>query len=191
MFFERFNFHLSYLPGYKNHKADALSLTLLRTVSAYQRWANKKRSTPPTYRTGQRVWPSTSDIPLQAMHKKLSPRFIGPFPVSKVVNPVAVRLRLPKSLRIHPTFHVSKIKPEVVSSLVPAPDPPPPSRTIGGGPVYTVKCLLRSRRRGRGVQYLVDWKGYGPEERSWVPARFILDPGLIAAFHHRHPDQPR
>uniref|UniRef100_A0A7N8YF93 Chromo domain-containing protein n=1 Tax=Mastacembelus armatus TaxID=205130 RepID=A0A7N8YF93_9TELE len=122
------------------------------------------------------------DLLTVSMHKKLSPRFIGPFPISKVVNPVAVRLRLPRSLRIHPTFHVSKIKPEVVSSLVPAPRTPPPSRTIGGGPAYTVKCLLRSRRRGRGIQYLVDWKGYGPEECSWVPARFILDPGLIAAF---------
>ena len=40
---------------------------------------------------------------------------------SKVVNPTAVRLKLPRSLRMHPTFHVARIKPVMESSQVPAP----------------------------------------------------------------------
>ncbi|KAL2087277.1 hypothetical protein ACEWY4_018336 [Coilia grayii] len=96
----------------------------------------------------------------------------------------------PHDLESPSTFHVSRIKPVRVSPHTPAEPPPPAPRLLDGGPIYTVRRLLQSRRRGHGLHYLVDWEGYGPEERSWVPAGRILNRSLITDFHRDHPDQP-
>ncbi|GKA88933.1 hypothetical protein Tco_0810745 [Tanacetum coccineum] len=41
----------------------------------------------------------------------LTPRFVGPFEITKRIGPVAYRLRLPQELySVHDTFHVSNLK---------------------------------------------------------------------------------
>ncbi|KAI3357224.1 hypothetical protein L3Q82_015685, partial [Scortum barcoo] len=74
--------------------------------------------------------------------------------------------------------------------LVPPTKAPPLPKMVDSGPVYAVKKLLAVSKGGRGQQFLVDWEAYGPEERSWIPASFIVDHRLIEDFYHRHPETP-
>ncbi len=160
---------------------------LTRTGERNKASADRHRTKPPLYVCGQKVWLSSKDINFRLPTRKLGPKFIGPFIVAKVLSPVTDRLKLtPQFYKIHPVFHVSKIKHVFRSPLQPLISAPPPPRLIEGSPAYSMRRLIDVRRRGIGYQYLVDWEGYGPEERCWIPARDILDLALIDLFHQRH-----
>lgn len=71
---------------------------LCRTKARSRQAANRRRFKAPRYICSQRVWLSTTNLPLQSSSRKLSPRYIGPFSITKVLNPITVRLKLPPSL---------------------------------------------------------------------------------------------
>ncbi|KAJ8280939.1 hypothetical protein GJAV_G00061290 [Gymnothorax javanicus] len=91
----------------------------------------------PQYVQGLKFWLFTRDLPFKAISPELSPSFNGPFPISKIVNLVAVRLQLPRTLRRIHLIYVSCLKPVFCSALAHTPcciPTHPPSQWFRDGP---------------------------------------------------------
>uniref|UniRef100_A0A8C5P708 Chromo domain-containing protein n=1 Tax=Leptobrachium leishanense TaxID=445787 RepID=A0A8C5P708_9ANUR len=120
---------------------------------------------------------------------KLAPRYIGPYKILRRLNPVSYALALPPHIRIHNVFHVSLLKPLLCNRYTKARAPPPPV-SVEGEEEFEVKAILDARMSRGSLQYLVDWVGYGPEDRSWIPAAEVHAPRLVKAFYVTHPRAP-
>ncbi|CAJ0934465.1 unnamed protein product [Ranitomeya imitator] len=153
-----------------------------------QRFANRRRCAGPQLRVGDLVWLSSRYVPMKVSSPKFKPRFIGPYKISEVLNPVSFRLALPASFAIHNVFHRSLLR-RYVAPMVPSVDPPAPV-LVEGELEYVVEKILDSRISRRKLQYLVKWKGYGQEDNSWVFASDVHAADLVHAFHLARPDRP-
>ena len=155
----------------------ATAKTSLAQAQQRQRTYEDKSRRDVTYSVGDKVLLSTANLKLRASGpaKKLLPKFEGPFDVVKVVSPVVYKLALPPTMRCHPVFHVSLLKPYHESEAFPGREPhhrPPPITELGPDHFEVERLLdVKTTGRGRGLRrlYLVQWAGYPLYESTWEP----------------------
>lgn len=115
--------------------------------------------------------------------RKLLPRWLGPFRITKVVNPVAYKLELPTAMqRLHPVFHVGLLKAYYPDAKRATFRPFVPISSDEDGPIMEVERILdhrdvvythggknRTTRTQIVREYLVHWHGYEHDAATWEP----------------------
>jgi len=129
--------------------------------------ANKNRVEGPTFKEGDKVFLKRGiHIKTNRPSGKLDHLRLGPFKVIEVRGPVNYKLELPKSMKIHPVFHVSRLEP--------APQDAELAKYVAietSDEEYEVEKILDKRKFGRQIKYLIKWKGYGEEHNTWEPLK--------------------
>ncbi|KAK1651077.1 hypothetical protein QYE76_068882 [Lolium multiflorum] len=132
-----------------------------------------KNRTPRTFDVGDAVFvklqPYVQVSVARRANHKLSFRYYGPYNIIKCINPVAYKVDLPSSSRIHPVFHVSQLR----KCLKPG---TPASTTLPIPPdhlVFPVRVIARRWHRsanGMREQVQVEWSDPMATDITWEDA---------------------
>src|SRR5271168_624003 len=148
--------------------------------------AARKTNTFTPFVIGQKVWLDTRNLKT-SYHKKIAPKREGPFEIDEVLGPVTYRLKLPETWKIHNVFHAILLRPYVENEVHGGNFPHPLPELLEGQEVYEVESIIKHRRRGRGYQYYIKWKGYPITEATWENKSAFSDDGnMLQQYKTRH-----
>jgi transposase InsO family protein len=148
---------------------------------------NQRRSQEPALKEGDRVYLLRRNINTKRPSDKLDHKKLGPYKIKKRKGTNSFELALPKTMNIHPVFHISLLEK--------APEGAPPAPITEIQPVnpnaeYEVEELLDCQYRNGKPKYLVKWLGYPQSENTWEPKGNLNCLDLLAQFHQQNPGLP-
>lgn len=100
---------------------------------------------------------------------KLLKRYFGPFQILQRLGSVAYELALPDTARIHPVFHVSKLKKYYGNQhlVTPSLDPSVIGTRVALQPAQVLGARELQTPTGRCKQLLIHWVGLPAVEATW------------------------
>lgn len=166
-----------------------LNEQLQKAQARYKATADVHRREEESYEINDKVLLSTKNIRTLRPTKKLDVTYIGPYRVKRRINPVTYELEMPDS-KLYPVYHTSLLKRYIQSEDKNRTTIQPPSIRINDEEGYILKNIIDVRKKGNGYQYLIDWDGYGPEDRTWEPRSSLKDDDLLRDWHSNNPTKP-
>lgn len=157
----------------------------------YSEYANNNRISPPILDIGSSVWLLRKNIRTTRPSDKLDYKRLGPFKIKKKISTHAYRLDLPKTMKVHPVFHVSMLEPVASDPLPNQKKVTPPPIIVDGELEFHVEEILDARvsRNSTQPQYLVKWTG--ESQLTWEPLDHVKDLEALDTFYAKYPRKPK
>jgi len=106
----------------------------------------------PTLKEENKVYLLRRNIKTKQLSDKLNHKKLRPFKIKRILGPINYKLILPKTMNIHPIFHISLLKPalpDVSAAPITEIDPVNPNAE------YEVKAILNYQYIRDQVKYLI------------------------------------
>ena len=160
----------------------------IQTAQADQeKQANRRRQPAPILEVGQEVYLDVKNLKRERPSAKLDHLYAGPYKIEKMITPIVAQLAMPET-RISNKFHISLLKPKVLSDFPSQKDDEPPPLRIheDSTPEYEVERIEDSKYRYRKLHYLVKWTGWN--ELTWESFENVVGTAndVIREYHERN-----
>jgi hypothetical protein len=109
-------------------------------------------SIEPTLKEGDKVYLIRRNIQTKQPNTKLDHKKLGPFKIKRITGPVNYKLVLPKTINIHPVFHISLLEPVLPGVL---PTPVTEIELVNPNAEYKIEEILDHKQVRNRVKYLV------------------------------------
>ncbi|XP_070042982.1 uncharacterized protein LOC142178078 [Nicotiana tabacum] len=151
--------------------------SLSKAQRRMKKYADKNRR-PLEFKVGDKVLLKLTphiwkNIDSRVRYRALVSRYDGHFEVAAKVGEVDYRLLLPERMKIHPTFHVSFLKPYLEDLENPdrhkTKRAPPEMRTQYEEEIKKVldHRVLGMHKKNRRTKFLIQWKGKPEADATW------------------------
>ena len=173
-----------------------LAKDALRVAQSHQQKFYNENKTEVMFEPGDLVLINPHSLRLLKRQKgrgdKLNMRYEGPFEVLERVSPVAYRIRLPGSYRIHPVINIAHLESYKASppEFGNRPIKHIPRQDFEQMPEYEIERIVDERFIKKGnkriKQYKIRWLGYESDEDRWKTEKELKNaPEIIKEWRTR------
>ena len=163
-------------------------------------YTNQSRVKPPVYQPGTLILVKNHIKMVVGAKPKLQRQFRGPYIVLRMTGAVTVEFRPIASMVEADTIHVDNTKPfldqagktVVLSSYREIQQLDAGDDELSSGDddqvkssAYEVDQVMDHRLAGGSIEFLLRWKGYGPEDDTWTPESDMLCHNLVEEYFQR------
>lgn len=166
--------------------ADALELAQITMKTHYDR-----KHQPMFFKVGDWVrlrLHKGYHLPGASSNAKIYDQYAGPFQIIERIGRSAYRLKFPAHWQVHDVVTVAWLEPDHKPGTDPfqRPSPDHPPALDSAQELWELEEILNKRvsKRGKGMstEYLVRWKGYGPEWDQWINKKLFASNDMIDEY---------